>query len=194
MNLGVLLDIKYDKLEQIRSCYSDDKVCLREMLNIWLQQSPEPSWSAMAEAIEVVGHQALADQLRTKSSVSMKPPRIPVSTPPAVATGTAEPVENRLTDKQHHGVLVEQLSQWHAAKWREIGGKLRFTEGELDNIQANGHLLTGSPGSWFSAMLSQWLQWAPGDARGSTNFATLEALKDALRQAKLGVAAHELHL
>ena len=115
---------------------------------------------------------------------------MPLSPPPAPAIDSA--VENRLTD-QHHSVLVEKLSQY-AAKWREIGGKLRFTHGELDNIQNNILLSTGSPGSWLSAMLSQWLQWAPGDGRGSTNFATLDALKDGLSQVNLGAAAHDLHL
>ena len=123
-------------------------------------------------------------------TVAMSPPWMSLSSPPAIAAGSA--VENRLTD-QHYGVLVEQLSQ-HAAKWREIGGKLHFTQGELNNIQINVVLSTGSPGSWLSAMLSQWLQWAPGDARGSANFATLETLKDALRQTNLGAAAHDLHL
>ena len=34
----------------------------------------------------------------------------------------------------------------------------------------------------------------PGDARGSTNFATLEALEDALKKAGLGTFADNLHL
>ena len=46
-----------------------------------------------------------------------------------------------------------------------------------------------SPVSWLSAMLSQWLQWAPGDSQGSTSFATLEDLKAALNQ---GATAHDL--
>lgn len=117
---------------------------------------------------------------------------MPLSSSPFVAPVTGSALEIRLTD-QHHGVLVEQLSQ-HAAKWREIGGRLHFSQGELNNIQTNVLLSTGSPGSWLSAMLSQWLQWAPRDARGSTDFATLEALKDALRQVNLGATAYDLRL
>ena len=41
-------------------------------------------------------------------------------------------------------------------------------------------------------MLAQWLQWAPGDSRGSTSFATLEDLKAALNQAGLGAIAYDL--
>ena len=75
--------------------------------------------------------------------------------------------------------LVQQL-RYHEAKWREIGTHLGFRQGELDVIQANPLLLSGAPKSWFSAMLIEWLQWAPRDSRGSTNFATLEDLKEAL--------------
>ena len=41
-------------------------------------------------------------------------------------------------------------------------------------------------------MLSSWLQWAPGDARGSTDYATMEALRRAVNRAGLGVTAQEL--
>ena len=40
-------------------------------------------------------------------------------------------------------------------------------------------------------MLSQWLQWAPGDGRGSTSFATKGMLHAALLKAKLGDPAKE---
>ena len=40
--------------------------------------------------------------------------------------------------------------------------------------------------SLFGAMLQDWLQWAPGDGRGSTCFATLEGLKEALNNAGFG--------
>ena len=113
-------------------------------------------------------------------------------TPPATIAMDSAVDSGRLTD-QHHGVLIKQLSQ-HAARWKEIGGGLCFTQSELADIQASPLLLSDAPSSWLGAMLSQWLQWAPGDARGSTGFATLEALKDALRQANLGATAHDLHL
>ena len=97
---------------------------------------------------------------------------------------------NRLTD-DHHSVLLGQLTNY-ATAWREIGTYLGFTQGQLNNIQANQLLAMNSPVSWLNEMLSQWLQWAPGDSRGSTSFATLEALKAALNQARLGATAHDL--
>ena len=71
---------------------------------------------------------------------------------------------------------------------------LRFLPGELDNIQARHLLLSNAPLSWLEAMLSEWMQWAPGDSRGSNNFATLEDLKGALSDAGLGGAAYGLHI
>lgn len=88
---------------------------------------------------------------------------------------------------------MQQL-QIHAAKWKEIGIHLGFRPGELDNIQSNAHLATDMPVYCLREMLTRWLQWAPEDSRGSTSFATLEALKTALTKAGLGAAAHDLHL
>ena len=72
--------------------------------------------------------------------------------------------------------------------------KLGFTTDELDNIQASPMLMSGAPKSWLHRMLSEWLEWAPGDRRGSMDFATLEGLRDALRLAGLAATAHDLHL
>ena len=96
----------------------------------------------------------------------------------------------RLTD-YHYASLLQQLSV-HALKWREIGTYLGFRPGELDNIC--GHSLLLSPIDWLRQMLAQWLQWAPGDSRGSTSFATLEDLKTALNQAGLGATAHDFKI
>ena len=96
----------------------------------------------------------------------------------------------RLTD-DHHAVLLKQLTK-HSTDWKMIGLYLGFTSGELKDIEARPFLQQGAPTSWLSAMLVQWLQWAPGDSRGSTSFATLEALKTALNEACLGATAHDL--
>ena len=86
----------------------------------------------------------------------------------------SDPETTRLSS-HHLSSLLQQLYE-HAVKWREIGGALEFTQGELDIIQAKPFLLAGGPKSWLGSMLSDWLQWAPGDGRGSTYFATLEEL------------------
>lgn len=102
------------------------------------------------------------------------------------------PSQVRLTDS-NYATLLQQLEK-HASKFREIGTALGFTQGELDNIQSAPRLQANSPKSWLGDMLSQWLEWAPGDGRGSKGFATLEGLRDALRRANLGATAHDLHL
>ena len=90
--------------------------------------------------------------------------------------------------------MLRQLKNHAAIKWREIGIHLGFLPGELDNIGARPNLSQGAPVSWFGAMLESWLQWAPGDCRGSTSFATLEDLKVALGEAGLGASAYDLTL
>ena len=82
----------------------------------------------------------------------------------------------------------------HVAKWREIGIHLGFLTGELATIEARPNLSQSAPLSWLVAMLEEWLQWAPGDGRGSTSFATLEDLMDALNEAGLGASACDLKL
>ena len=102
-------------------------------------------------------------------------------------------LEDRLNSSWHHTSLLKQLHN-HATHWRDIGTKLGFVRGELDNIESNAVLTTRGPRSYLDTLLAQWLEWAPGDGRGSQGFATLEGLRDALRQANLGAIAHDLHL
>ena len=63
-----MLDIEEGQLKRIKADRgSDSASCLKEMLQIWLNQvEPLPSWSAMAKAIESVGNAELARDLRTK--------------------------------------------------------------------------------------------------------------------------------
>ena len=61
----------------------------------------------------------------------------------------------------------------------------------MNNIQADPMLMTqGPPKNYLRVMLTQWLQWAPGDGRGSKGFATKESLHDAVLQA-VGAVAEE---
>lgn len=97
----------------------------------------------------------------------------------------------RLAD-QDLAWICEKLGQ-HSAKWRQIGQGLRFTEPELDTIEAAPRLFSGAPFSYLCAMLSNWLQRAPGDARGSTDYATLNSLRRAVDRAGLGRLAQQLN-
>ena len=47
---------------------------------------------------------------------------------------------------------------------------------------------------WLSEMIAEWLEWAPGDNRGSEYYATLKSLKSAVGKAGLGRTSQELTL
>ena len=96
-----------------------------------------------------------------------------------------------MCDSSHHTILYQQLSE-HAAKWREIGTHLGFCQGELDNIESTPRHHFGGPKSCLSAMLSEWLEWAPGDGKGSVRRATLNQLKVAVNKSGLGNSAKQL--
>ena len=93
--------------------------------------------------------------------------------------------------KQHLILLYGQLSG-HASKWRDIGIYLKFLSNELDIIEAKPSLYHEGTKGFLREMISEWLEWAPGDQRGSEQYATLEALKIAVSSAGLGTSAADL--
>ena len=66
-NIGVLVGVDSDKLNAVEADNSSlSQDCLREMLTIFVKQvKPLPSLSAIADALESLGEQKLADDLRT---------------------------------------------------------------------------------------------------------------------------------
>ena len=78
-----------------------------------------------------------------------------------------------------------------AASWDDIGLALGFKKYEIQNICL---LLANAPRSYLSDMLESWSYWAPGDPRGSKDFATLEVLKSAVNRAGVGDIALKLEL
>ena len=65
-DIGIELDVEEGQLRQINADKGgDSKACLREMLRVWLSHvAPPPSWSAMADALDTLGHQDIATRLR----------------------------------------------------------------------------------------------------------------------------------
>ena len=95
---------------------------------------------------------------------------------------------DRFTDRDHS--MISKILDPYAGRWRDIGQALGFTKNELNNIQANPMLMLQiPPKSWLKEMLSMWLQWAPGDGRGSSNYATRSSLRAALLEINLGTVA-----
>ena len=97
---------------------------------------------------------------------------------------------SRLNDGDHSSIYKKLKAK--ASKWRDIGKELGFKQGEMNNIQSRPMLLMQAPESFLSEMLSQWLQWAPEDGRGSTGYATRESLRAALLRANLGQLAKQI--
>ena len=101
---------------------------------------------------------------------------------PTVGEETAAMASFTELSIQSHSRLFQFLTK-HSPNWREIGLHLGFHSYELENIQARPPLWNTAPNSWLSAMLAEWLEWAPGDGRGSTSIVTMEALREALNKA-----------
>ena len=99
--------------------------------------------------------------------------------------------EDKCLTDCHLSALVSALNR-HASKWREIATHLGFEPGELMNIMDKPFLSSHAPQSWLQAMLSEWLQWAPGDSRGSQSYSTIKMLKSALDKSGLAATASNL--
>ena len=93
--------------------------------------------------------------------------------------------------ESHLPELLIKLND-HASRWRDIGMYLGFRKGELDNIAGSPLLWTESPRSWLREILGAWLEWAPGDSRGSDAFASIENLKCALDKSGLAQTALDI--
>ena len=65
-NIGIFLEVDPHRLESIKTAeHHDTQNCLREMLQIWLKKiNPSPSWSAITDALEYLGEEQLAHDLR----------------------------------------------------------------------------------------------------------------------------------
>ena len=66
-NIGAMLEIEEGKLNKVKSDNANSDDCLREMLNLWLKKvDSKPSWSSMADALEDLGEESLAEHIRAK--------------------------------------------------------------------------------------------------------------------------------
>ena len=107
--------------------------------------------------------------------------------------GTEKEASATKLTEQNLLTLTQQLKE-HAVKWKEIGMNLGFLPRELKDIEAQLNPILDSTITRLGTMLEKWIQWAPGDSRESTSSATLEALKTAVSNARLGNAARELQI
>ena len=94
---------------------------------------------------------------------------------------------------RHLGTLIEQLNKC-MPHWDEIALYLGFQKHEVDVIQTNPMIMVRGQAACMSEVLGRWFQFAPSDHRGSTEYATLEALKSAVNRAGYGEHSEGLHL
>jgi hypothetical protein len=89
----------------------------------------------------------------------------------------------------HYGRLCEKIKPC-ASHWKFIAASLSFTYNEIINIEANPRNVQSN--SFLNDVIGVWLNWAPGDGRGSKDYATLEHLQTAVSKAGCGLIASEL--
>ena len=64
--LGRGLDIPRSKRDDIRRHYQTDLQCMQASLDYWERTHPAPSWKKVAEALQRVGEDTLAEEVTTK--------------------------------------------------------------------------------------------------------------------------------
>jgi hypothetical protein len=64
-NLGVKLGITMQKLQDIKQQHQGDlEMCKNKLYDLWLRQTPDPSWRDVVSALEQVDENSLADKIR----------------------------------------------------------------------------------------------------------------------------------
>ena len=65
INIGVLLGIEEDILQEIQQKERQERNCLRVMLSKWLKsEDPPPTWCDLAEAVEPF-NEKIAEEIRS---------------------------------------------------------------------------------------------------------------------------------
>ena len=97
-------------------------------------------------------------------------------------------------ESHHYVTLLEQLASFKVEQWEKLAEGLKFHSFEIEGIKANLMLMMRGPMGCLGEVISQWIKWSPGDARGSQDRPTLEALKRAIELAGYPDAASNLSL
>ena len=75
-----------------------------------------------------------------------------------------------------------------AMRWRDIGSHLGFSDKEMDIIHQQK---TDNENQCLYELLDQWLEWYPGDSRGSTSFPTYSRIQKVLVDIGFGNVARD---
>ena len=64
--MGLFLDLKEEELEEVESRHGPSPFqCMKAMFKVWLaREQPPPTWAAIREVLEDLGHEELVFTLR----------------------------------------------------------------------------------------------------------------------------------
>ena len=79
-------------------------------------------------------------------------------------------------------------------QWEAIAQGLQYKDYEIEGIKGNLMVMIRGPEGCLGEVIYQWIGWTPGDARGSQDSPTLEALKRAVKSAGHPDVASKLSL
>ena len=95
-----------------------------------------------------------------------------------MSPGTAPSTRTELTESDYKAIMEELVKV--KSQWKPIAVELGFLPHEIQDISFNQ--VHAHDNNYIYDVITRWLQWAPGDGRGSKDIATLEALQDALNK------------
>ena len=68
INIGILLGLEEDLLQEIKQNERQERNCLRVMLSAWLEtEDPPPTWNGLAEAVELFDEE-IAEEIRSHTA------------------------------------------------------------------------------------------------------------------------------
>ena len=94
-------------------------------------------------------------------------------------------IDEQVLTERDIAILINLIHSF-SNKWNEIGLGLGFTPSELKQIDSKYLLLAGSPTSYLTELLCQWVQWPTADHPIKP---TLGALCKTLRNPLVGLVS-----
>ena len=168
--LGLFLGVPADKLARLQAEHSSLEEKLTRVLSSWFNSGSAKLsilWDVLANKLHKI---SLANYLAKEALKQNKLRELQTLRK-----------SMRLSDQDFNSIFT--ALQEHASNWKIIATQLGFTLPELDNITSHPMLLMEGPKGPLRKVLSNYLQWGPGDNRESPNFANLSQLTKAIEDA-----------
>ncbi|XP_064387214.1 uncharacterized protein LOC135335601 isoform X2 [Halichondria panicea] len=141
-DLGIMLDLPFETLEAMEKDHRTSRDRFTAMLEVWLQSSPNPTWSDLVKALRSprIGHHDIADEIEDKYSKSDD-----------FSVQESKDTAESLTLREARNAL------WNARDyWMSLGIALEIPIETLMAIQKNN--VHGITGDRFTKLLEVWLQ------------------------------------